>query len=93
MRAIASMADNLLSLFDEIGSLRKLPPDAKEVQAKIMELQKFITDHYYTCTNEILQDLSRMYVFDERMEQNIDKAGGEGTARFVKQAVAVYCQS
>ena len=92
-KELGTMADKLLSLFDEIGSLRKLPPDAKEVQAKIMELQKFITDHYYTCTNEILQDLSRMYVFVERMEQNIDKAGGEGTARFVKQAVAVYCQS
>lgn len=92
-KELGTMADKLLSLFDEIGSLRKLPPDAKEVQAKIMELQKFITDHYYTCTNEILQNLSRMYVFDERMEQNIDKAGGEGTARFVKQAVAVYCQS
>lgn len=92
-KELGTMADKLLSLFDEIGSLRKLPPDAKEVQAKIMELQKFITDHYYTCTNEILQDLSRMYVFDERMEQNIDKAGGESTARFVKQAVAVYCQS
>lgn len=92
-KELGTMADKLLSLFDEIGSLRKLPPDAKEVQAKIMELQKFITDHYYTCTNEILQNLSRMYVSDERMEQNIDKAGGEGTARFVKQAVAVYCQS
>lgn len=92
-KELGTMADKLLSLFAEIGSLRKLPPDAKEVQAKIMKLQKFITDHYYTCTNEILQNLSRMYVFDERMEQNIDKAGGEGTARFVKQAVAVYCQS
>ncbi len=92
-KELGTMADKLLSLFDEIGSLRMLPPDAKEVQAKIMELQKFITDHYYTCTNEILQNLSRMYVSDERMEQNIDKAGGEGTARFVKQAVAVYCQN
>ncbi len=92
-KELGTMADKLLSLFAEIGSLRKLPPDAKEVQAKIKELQKFITDHYYTCTNEILQNLSRMYVSDERMEQNIDKAGGEGTARFVKQAVAVYCQS
>lgn len=92
-KELGTMADKLLSLFAEIGSLRKLPADAKEVQAKIMELQKFITDHYYTCTNEILQNLSRMYVSDERMEQNIDKAGGEGTARFVKQAVAVYCQS
>lgn len=92
-KELGTMADKLLSLFAEIGSLRMLPPDAKEVQAKIMELQKFITDHYYTCTNEILQNLSRMYVSYERMEQNIDKAGGEGTARFVKQAVAVYCQS
>lgn len=92
-KELGTMADKLLSLFAEIGSLRMLPPDAKEVQAKIKKLQEFITDHYYTCTNEILQNLSRMYVSDERMEQNIDKAGGEGTARFVKQAVAVYCQS
>ena len=32
-----------------------------------------------------------MYVADERFRENIDKAGGEGTAAFVSKAIAVYC--
>ena len=32
-----------------------------------------------------------MYVGDERFKNSIDKAGGEGTAEFVKAAIAVYC--
>ena len=32
-----------------------------------------------------------MYVGDERFRNNIDQAGGEGTAEFVKQAIEVYC--
>ena len=58
---------------------------------KIEKLQKFITDNYYTCTNEILKGLGEMYVNDERMKRNIDKAGGEGTTEFARQAILVYC--
>lgn len=54
-------------------------------------LQKFITDNYYVCTNEIFNELGEMYVCDERFRKNIDKAGGDGTAKFVRQAIAVYC--
>lgn len=90
---LGSLADKLLSLFAEIGSLRNSAPDTGEVQTKIKELQTFITENYYNCTNEILRDLSQMYVCDERMKGNIDKAGGEGTAQFVNQAVSVYCGS
>lgn len=32
-----------------------------------------------------------MYAEDERFRQNIDKAGGNGTAEFVRQAIEVYC--
>lgn len=31
-----------------------------------------------------------MYVGDERFKNNIDKADGEGTAEFVKAAIAFY---
>ena len=34
-----------------------------------------------------------MYVNDERFKHNIDKAGGEGTAEFVNQAIAFYCSN
>lgn len=83
--------EQLMALFSDIGTLKQLLPDDKTVQAKIKTLQEFITENYYTCTNEILKDLGQMYVCDERMKQNIDKAGGEGTAEFVKQAITVYC--
>ena len=86
-------ASQLMNLFSEIGALRQLPPDDKAVQEKISVLQNFITGNYYTCTAEILRSLVQMYVSDERFKHNIDKAGGEGTAEFVNQAIAFYCSN
>ena len=64
---------------------------APEAQAAIRDLQQFITDHFYTCTLEILAGLGEMYVADDRFRKNIDEAGGEGTADFVAQAIRAYC--
>lgn len=85
------IASQLMAMFAEIGTLRHLSPSAKEVQEKIADLQKFITDNYYVCTDEILNGLGQMYVEDERFKKNIDKAGGDGTAEFVRQAISAYC--
>lgn len=87
----SKIANELLTMFSELGELKHLTPNADEVQNKIAALQKFITDNYYLCTNEILSGLGKMYVCDERFRNNIDKAGGDGTADFVKQAIVVYC--
>lgn len=81
----------LMTMFSEIGELKHLTPDSDEVQKKISALQKFITDNYYVCTNEILSGLGEMYICDERFKKNIDKSGGDGTAEFVSQAIFVYC--
>lgn len=89
----SEMASQLMNLFSEIGALRQLPPDDKAVQEKISVLQNFISGNYYTCTAEILRSLGQMYVSDERFKHNIDKAGGEGTAEFVNQAIAFYCSN
>lgn len=80
----------LMEVFAGIGALRDLSPEDNAVQEKIRQLQGLITEHYYTCTDEILDGLSQMYVCDDRMKRNIDKAGGEGTAEFVREAVARY---
>ncbi len=85
------IANRLMTMFAEIGTIRHLSPSANEVQEKIAALQKFITDNYYICTDEILSGLGQMYVGDERFKKNIDNAGGDGTAEFVSQAIAVYC--
>lgn len=81
----------MMNLFAEIGTLRQLSPADQAVQEKIRALQEFITSSYYTCSTEILRGLGQMYVGDERFRNNIDQAGGEGTAEFVKQAIEVYC--
>lgn len=80
----------LMALFAEIGARKELLPEEESVQQKIEELQKFITDNYYTCTDEILSGLGQMYVNDDRMKRNIDKAGGEGTAEFASKAISIY---
>ncbi len=82
----------MMELFAELGSLKELSPEDEAVQEKISMIQKHITDNYYTCTNEILKDLGEMYVGDERMKQNIDRAGGEGTAEFARGAISKYCK-
>ncbi len=87
----SKIANELMTMFSELGESKYLTPNSDEVQNKISALQKFITDNYYVCTNEILSGLGEMYVCDERFKNNIDKAGGDGTADFVKQAIAVYC--
>lgn len=81
----------LMNIFSELGSLKHLSVEDEKVQEKIKLLKEFITENYYTCTNEILYSLGQMYVNDERFKKNIDNAGGDGTAEFVRQAISVYC--
>ncbi|MDE7051602.1 MAG: MerR family transcriptional regulator [Lachnospiraceae bacterium] len=85
------IANELMAMFSELGELKHLAPNSDEVQEKISALQKFITGNYYVCTNEILSGLGEMYAYDESFKNNIDKAGGYGTADFVKQAIVLYC--
>lgn len=84
-------SNEFMSLFSKFGALKSKDPAEKCVQDKVRALQSFITEKFYTCTDEILMGLGEMYVSDERFKQNIDSAGGEGTAEFVKQAISCYC--
>ena len=83
----------LLDLFAGLGALKTGAPDEPQAQDLIRKIQEFITEHYYTCTDEILKGLGEMYVCDERMKRGIDKAGGEGTAEFARQAIKRYTYS
>ncbi len=61
-----------------------------EAQALVKELKNYITENYYTCTDEILAGLGQMYVADERFKNNIDKHA-PGTAAFISEAITAYC--
>ena len=82
---------SFMHLFTEFGAMRTLSPEAEQVQAQVRRLQAFITEHLYTCTDEILRGLGQMYAGGGEIAENIDRAGGEGTAKFAAEAIAVYC--
>jgi len=83
--------DGLMAIFAEFAALKNsgASADSAEAQALVTKLQAHITENYYTCTDEILAGLGKMYVADERFKKNIDKYG-KGTAEFVEEAIAVY---
>lgn len=84
--------DKLMDIFRQFGAIRHLSPASKEAQALVAKLQSFITEHYYTCTKQILLGLGQMYAAGDEMNENIDKAGGEGTGAFAKAAIEIYCK-
>ena len=85
-------ADGLMEVFAEIGKIRTLNPASEQAQAMVAKLQNFITANFYNCTKQILMGLGQMYVADEWFKENIDRAGGAGTAEFVAKAIEIYCK-
>ena len=81
----------MMAIFAEFAMCKNsgVSADSAEAQALVAKLQAHITTHYYTCTDEILAGLGKMYVADERFKKNIDKYG-EGTAEFVSEAITEY---
>ena len=89
----AEANEGLMAIFAEFAVLKNsgASVDSAEVQALVTKLKAHITAHYYTCTDEILAGLGKMYVCDERFKKNIDKCG-EGTAEFAEEAIEAYCR-
>ena len=90
----ADVNDGLMAIFAEFAVYKDsgASADSAEVQALVAKLQSHITANYYTCTDEILAGLGKMYVADERFKKNIDKYGAR-TAEFAAEAIAVYCEN
>ena len=87
----AEANEGLMAIFAEFAACKQSGVDANsnEAQALVARLQEHIMENYYTCTDEILAGLGKMYVADERFKKNLDKYG-EKTAEFSADAIAVY---
>lgn len=85
--------EQMMELFVEFGQIMKecAPGDAV-AQAQVKKLQAYITEHFYTCTKEILSCLGQMYGGGGSFTENIDAAGGAGCAKFAAEAIRVYCE-
>lgn len=82
---------DFMDIFVEFGELLNLEPESEIVQIQVKKLKDYITEHFYTCTNEILRGLGAMYSGGGSMTENIDKVAKPGTARFAADAINIFC--
>ena len=89
----AEAKDGLMAVFAEFAACKQSGAgvDSNEAQEIVAKLQAHITANYYTCTDEILAGLGKMYVCDEQFKKNIDKYG-EGTAEFAAGCIRIYVE-
>ena len=89
----AEANDGLMAIFAEFAACKDsgVSADSDEAQALVAKLKAHITANYYTCTDEILAGLGKMYVADERFKKNIDKYS-EGTAEFAVEGIRIYVE-
>ena len=80
----------IMDIFRDFGSLRHLQPEDEKVQALVVKLRAYITEHFYNCTPKILAGLGKMYSCGGAFTESIDAVGGEGTAEFSDRAIEVY---
>ena len=86
------MDNQVTDFFVRLGQMKELPPESEDVQAWVKELQAFFTEHFYTCTPQILMGLSEGYAGGGSLNENIDAAGGKGTGEFARKAIEIYCR-
>ena len=93
-RTLAELKDTgnrLMGLLAEFSAMKQGDPAAPEAQRQVRRVQDFITEHYYTCSDQILSQLGKLYGCGGEFTENINKAGGPGTAEFASAAIAAYC--
>ena len=86
------IARGLMDIFAQFGAVRDRDPASPEAQALVNKLRGYISEHYYTCSDQILLSLSKMYGGGGSMTENIDKVGGPGTGEFAAAAIEIHCR-
>lgn len=86
------LGQGLMDIFAEFGKVKQSPCESPEAQSLVRKLQNYISEHYYQCTNEILNSLGQIYCCDGEFTENIDAVGGDGTAEFAAKAISAYCK-
>jgi len=87
------LGKQVMELFARLGKMRPCDPACEEAQTWAKELQDFFTEHFYTCTPQILKSLAESYAGGGSMTENIDKVGGAGTGAFAKEVLDAYIES
>ena len=83
----SKIGDDLVAYFGKFAQIKDLPPDSDEAQELVNGLQAFLTEHFYTCTDEILASLGKYYGSGGEITKNINEAVGDGAAEYAAEAI------
>lgn len=84
------ISERFMDIFRKFGTMMGLSPSDAPVQVQVRKLQDYITENFYTCTDQILEGLGKMYAGGGEFTENIDSAGGTGCAVFTAKAIETY---
>lgn len=87
----SALGEQVMDFFTQLGRMKDQEPGCAEAQSWAARLQGFFTQHFYNCTDEILQGLGDVYAGGGSMTENIDAAGGPGTGAFAREVIRIYC--
>ena len=87
----AALHNAMMGIVAEMGTLRHEDPSGPQAQDLVRKLQAFISEHLYTCSDDVLYGLGLMHAGGGDFTQGIDRCGGDGTAEFAYQAIRAYC--
>lgn len=87
------LGSQVMDFFVRLGQMRREDPAGEAAKAWAAELRGFLTENYYNCTPDIFRCLAESYAGGGSMNENIDKAGGQGTGAFAKAAINAYLDS
>ena len=79
------------SIYEAFAKIMGEPPHNNEAQQLVGAWQQYLTQYFYNCTKDVLEALGQLYVSDQRFTEKIDKHG-QGLAKFMSQAIEVFCQ-
>ena len=85
-----TLAAGLMAIFSEFAAVKDRSPASPEARSLVEKLKDYISANYYRCTNGILAGLGQAYGCGGEFTENINKAGGPGTAEFASAAIAAY---
>ncbi|MDD3193428.1 MAG: MerR family transcriptional regulator [Oscillospiraceae bacterium] len=71
---------------------QKADPACQAAQDLTSRWQRYINEHFYDCSPEILAGLGEMYLQDARFTESLNQYG-EGRASFVSNAIRIFCQT
>lgn len=81
-RVYAGMGD----IFNRFAACMADGPASPKAQALVGEWRDFISENFYPCSDEILQNLGKMYEADPRFRDNFEKTA-PGLGGFIAEAI------